>query len=338
MKLPPDAYSVGWICAILPEFVAAETFLDEKHDRVELNSPNDSNTYLLGRMCGHNVVIAVLPNGKYGLSSATGVASDMLHSFPNVKIGLMVGIGGGAPGLENDIRLGDVVVSSPSSNHGGVFQYDFGKSIQDRKFQEASHLNAPPIVLRTAVMATQAAHEGSGNSILKDVNSRLDSNKRLKSKYKKPDLFTDRLYEASNCHPEGNQKDCIETCGTGIEREPRTEDDDDPVVHYGLIGSSNQLMKNAMIRDRLSKERGILCFEMEAAGLMDRFPCLVIRGICDYSDTHKNKKWQGYAAMTAAAYAKDLLSRIVPKNVEHLDKITLDSCEYKPLGKLSYAC
>ncbi|KAF1990925.1 hypothetical protein K402DRAFT_438562 [Aulographum hederae CBS 113979] len=61
-------------------------------------------------------------------------------------------------------------------------------------------------------------------------------------------------------------------------------------------------------RDQISSDFGdVLCFEMEAAGLMNSFPCLVIRGICDYADSHKNKKWQPYAAATAAAYAKELL-------------------------------
>jgi nucleoside phosphorylase len=69
-------------------------------------------------------------------------------------------------------------------------------------------------------------------------------------------------------------------------------------------------MRHALTRDRLRKEKGILCFEMEAAGLMDNLPCLVIRGICDYADSHKNKKWQPYAAVTAAAYAKEILSVI----------------------------
>jgi len=60
---------------------------------------------------------------------------------------------------------------------------------------------------------------------------------------------------------------------------------------------------------------GVLCFEMEAAGLMNSFPCLVIRGICDYADSHKNKKWQAYAAATAAACAKEVLSVIPPAEV-----------------------
>ena len=49
-------------------------------------------------------------------------------------------------------------------------------------------------------------------------------------------------------------------------------------------------MKNALDRDKLVEEEEILCFKMEAAGLMNHFPCLVIRGICDYSNSHKNKE------------------------------------------------
>lgn len=80
-------------------------------------------------------------------------------------------------------------------------------------------------------------------------------------------------------------------------------------------------MKDASIRDKLAAQKDVLCFEMEAAGLMNHFPCLVIRGICDYADLHKNKDWQGYAAMVAAAYAKDLLRRIVPQQVEQEAKL-----------------
>ncbi|KAF1980565.1 purine and uridine phosphorylase, partial [Aulographum hederae CBS 113979] len=93
-------------------------------------------------------------------------------------------------------------------------------------------------------------------------------------------------------------------------------------VHYGLIASANQLMKDATARDKLIAEKDVLCFEMEAAGLMNHFPCLVIRGICDYSDSHKNNAWQGYAAMAAAAYAKNLLCRIAPNRIEAERKIS----------------
>ena len=131
----PKDYTVGWICAIATEYVAAQAFLDAKHEGPEYVSPNDNNDYTLGKIGKHNVVIAVLPEGEYGISSAASVARDMLHSFPNVRIGLMVGIGGGAPSLKHDIRLGDIVVSAPRDGKGGVFQYDFGKTIQDQSFQ-----------------------------------------------------------------------------------------------------------------------------------------------------------------------------------------------------------
>lgn len=51
---------------------------------------------------------------------------------------------------------------------------------------------------------------------------------------------------------------------------------------------------------------------------MDSFPCLVIRGICDYADSHKNKIWQPYAAAVAAAYAKELLLVIPAQRVTDL--------------------
>ncbi|KAH8755003.1 hypothetical protein F5883DRAFT_571620 [Diaporthe sp. PMI_573] len=114
------AYTVGWICAISTEYVAARVILNDQHKSPEHIAQHDNNNYTLGRMGDHNVVIAVLPDGEYGTASAATVARDMLHTFPNVRIGLMVGIGGGAPSAKNDIRLGDVIASTPRDGHGGV--------------------------------------------------------------------------------------------------------------------------------------------------------------------------------------------------------------------------
>jgi hypothetical protein len=160
-KLAREDYTVGWICAIITEYVAAQVFLDEKHEGPESVSPSDSNDYALGGVGKHNVVIAVLPYREYGISSATGVVKDMLHSFPNIRIGLMVGIGGGAPSPNHDIRLGDIIVSSTSNEKGSVFQYDFGKTIQGQEFQETGFLNQPPIVLRAAVNGLMAQFESA---------------------------------------------------------------------------------------------------------------------------------------------------------------------------------
>jgi len=127
-------------------------------------------------------------------------------------------------------------------------------------------------------------------------------------------------------HPVDDDSSCVAACGIDLSklilRSERTQDEDNPTIHYGAIASGNQLMKDASVRDRLAAEEDILCFEMEAAGLMNHFPCLVIRGICDYSDSHKNKEWQGYAAMVAAAYAKDLLLQIPRNKIDAVQRIS----------------
>ncbi|KLJ06283.1 hypothetical protein EMPG_09287 [Blastomyces silverae] len=316
----PQDYTIGWICALVLEYVAARAFLDEEHQPLDKQNPHDNNDYTLGRVGNHNVAIAVLPDGEYGTSSAATVARDMVHCFPNIRIGLMVGIGGGVPS-RHDIRLGDIVVSSPRDGMAGVFQYDFGKTIQEENFIHTGFLNRPPLVLRAAVNGLKAQFESEGNELMEAVNSVLEKKPRLQRRgYKRPEPSSDRLYNPGFIHPPNNTSSCAVVCGDQPSkltvRAQRTKDDDNPAIHYGLIASGNQLMKDATIRDKLAAEKDVLCFEMEAAGLMNHFPCLVVRGICDYSDSHKNDEWQRYAAMVAAAYARDLLYRLRPTNVE----------------------
>ena len=135
----------------------------------------------------------------------------------------------------------------------------------------------------------------------------------LRDHFLRPPPEKDRLYKADYVHTDDMRTDENSQL---VVRQPRTRKHQDPAIHYGLIASADQVMKDAHTREKLAKEQGILCFEMEAAGLMDRFAYVVIRGICDYSDTHKNFDWQWYAAATAAAYAKELLA-VVPGDTVH---------------------
>ncbi|EXA31001.1 hypothetical protein FOVG_17643 [Fusarium oxysporum f. sp. pisi HDV247] len=315
----PQKYTVGWICAVTTEFVAARAFFDEKHDQLETIADNDNNNYALGNIGKHNVVMAVLPKSEYGTTSAATVARDMLRSFPNIRFGLMVGIGGGAPSAKHDIRLGDVIVSTRGSGKGGVFQSDYGKAIQEHAFVATGSLNQPPQLLLTALSALEAEYELEGHQLSAHIDRALEQWPRLRQKYSRPPLDSDRLYRPDVVHPDSS-KECGDVCSNDpaclVYRKERGEQEDDPAIHYGLVASANQLMKDALARDKLAASMDVLCFEMEAAGLMNHFPCLVIRGICDYSDSHKNKEWQGFAAMMAAAYAKDLLRQIPPSKVE----------------------
>ena len=308
---------MGWICAVETEYAVACELLDEEHPLLPIDSPHDGNTYTLGRIGVHNVVIACLPKGRYGTASAASVAKDMQRSFEFIRIGLMVGIGGGAPSEKHDIRLGDVVVGCPVKREGGVISYNFGKAIQGQEFEQTGSLNSPPTVLLTALNNVHARHERKGNNIAESAQAIIGKNPRLRQDHQYPGAEHDRLYESSYTHRGDDQK-CDISCDNAypplLQRPRREVDTDGPVVHYGLIASADRLMKDAIARDRLLEnyKQDILCFEMEAAGLMNDFPCVVIRGIYNYSDTHKNDEWRGYAAVTAALYARDLLS-VIPE-------------------------
>ncbi|KAK2599185.1 hypothetical protein QQS21_005376 [Conoideocrella luteorostrata] len=316
LSLSNDEYTVGWICSIRAEGVAARAFLDAMHSQPKHLSPHDNNSYILGQVGKHNVVIAVMPDGEYGIAAAACAATNMLSSFPNIRFGLLVGTGGGAPSLKHDIRLGDVVVSIPREGKGGVLQYDFGKTIQGKKFYETAFLNQPPRILLAAINSLRAHHEAQGHRLEDAIGNALKNTPNLQRSYSLPDRSSDRLYQSGFVHP-NNDSGCAAACGDDhtklIRRSARAQKG--LLVHYGLIASANQVMKDAVVRDKLASEKEVLCFEMEAAGVMNCLPCLVVRGICDYSDSHKNKEWQGYAAMAAAAYAKDLLPQIAPQTV-----------------------
>jgi nucleoside phosphorylase len=301
-------YTVGWICALVCEFAAAKAMLDEIDAQILEQDPSDHNVYELGRIGSHRVVIACLPAGRYGTNSAAVVAMDMLRTFKSIRIGLMVGIGGGVPSSLKDVRLGDVVVSQPERTFGGVVQYDLGKTTKDSKFVRTGTLSAPPRVLLAAVARLKATHLGEDSQIPKLLSEMLAKKPKMRSTFVYQGAQCDRLYSPNYDHVEAvDQLDECQRCDPRkmLSRPPRVTED--PEIHYGTIASGNQVIKHALTRDRLREEFGALCFEMEAAGLMQDFPCLVIRGICDYADSHKNKRWQHYASATAAAYAKELL-------------------------------
>ncbi|KAF3903236.1 hypothetical protein ABW20_dc0105081 [Dactylellina cionopaga] len=304
-KLSHESYTVAWICAIPLEMAVAKAMLDEVHAGLPQSS-RDLNTYTLGQIAGRNVVIACLPSGVYGTTSAAIVASQMLFTYTAIRFGVMVGIGGAAPSEAADIRLGDVVVSRPTGALGGVLQFDFGKAIEGGRFERTGTLNKPPQVILTALSSLQADEMLGTSKIPGFLSEMVSKYPATAASFTHRGRKHDILFNAEYDHNPSNAtcNDCDR--GMLVARPERVSDD--PVVHYGLIASSNRVMKDGKARDRLARELNILCFEMEAAGLMDNFPCIVIRGICDYSDAHKNKQWQQYAAAAAAAYAKALIS------------------------------
>jgi nucleoside phosphorylase len=273
----PREYTVGWICPTANELRAAIICLDKKHPRLRARTaPNDTNAYTLGEINEHNVVIANFPIGTQGLVSAATVAGNLVRSFPNVRVVLMVGIGGGAPLLpDRDIRLGDVVVSCPGGGKPGVVQYDFGKLIQGRPFEATMALNRPPPALLTGAMQLEVEIEDERDRLEQCIKAILGKrDEETREKFARPAVESDRLFRSEVMHEDGES--CAEVCASDksniVTRLPRTQRPNTPRVFHGLIASANQLMKDAPVRDMYAREQKILCFEMEAAGLMNDFP------------------------------------------------------------------
>ncbi|PGH14217.1 hypothetical protein AJ79_03190 [Helicocarpus griseus UAMH5409] len=296
-------YSVGIVCALPKELFAVRVLFDETHQIESLGVPQeDTNHYVVGRICNHNVVALCLPSGTYGTNAAATAVTHLRQTFSKLQFCLLVGIGGGVPLSKNDIRLGDVVISRPTRTHGGVIQYDSGKTCDGDQFGRTGSLQAPPWFLMTAISSLESDPERPAEP-LREYLDRIGSRDLL---YKSPGSAQDQLFEATYLHPEG-QETCSQCDKSRTVARPERPSNE-PRIHYGLIASGNQVMKNAKLRDFWGKEHGVLCFEMEAAGIMNILPSLVIRGISDYSYTHKKDIWQEYAAASAAAYAKLLLS------------------------------
>ncbi|KAK4167750.1 nucleoside phosphorylase domain-containing protein [Cladorrhinum sp. PSN259] len=323
-------YTVGWVCALPKERTAATAMLDVTHaDLPKPSESTDPNVYTLGSVGGHNVVIACLPKGSIGNNSAATVASFMISTFPCIKFALLVGTGGGVP---PKVRLGDIVVSTPEGQFPGVVQWDFGKANEGSAFERTGSLNNPPNSLLAALSKLETDNEMTGSKVPMYLEQMRNKWPELAPKHLRSDSLEDVLFKADYAHvsdssvdfqmaPDVNKDDQDnkgESCRLCdktkiVKRKPRGMR-----IHYGLIASGNQVIKDAGLRDRLNKDLNgnVLCIEMEAAGVMNTLPCIVIRGIDNYADSHKNKQWQEHAAAVAAAFAKELLGYVQPSDVE----------------------
>ncbi|KAL3433551.1 purine and uridine phosphorylase [Aspergillus tetrazonus] len=297
-----QSYTVALICALEVELTAARCMLDEEHQSLRIQR-FDPNFYILGKLSGHNVVLTSLPEGSQGTVAAATVATHLSRTFPAIKLRLFVGIGGGIPSAENDIRLGDVVVAL-----GGVDEYDRGEETPTG-FKQQGTIYPAPVEWRSAMTTMKSAHRVKPNRIDEFISDMLRKYPQL-VEYQRPPPERDNLFSANYNHAvkSGPCHQC--------DRNKRVSRRDLPPasrVFYGLIASGNRVIKNAHIRDALAQEAGgAICFEMEAAGVLNQLQCIVIRGIADYSDSHKNDDWHGYAAAAAAASAKEMLMYIDP--------------------------
>jgi len=304
-----EKITVGWIAPMALELTPALAIL-ENRKKVSKNE----TLYHVGQIGAHWVVMTVCP--RIGTDTAAVVLTHMRIFFPKIKHVLIVGIAGGMPEYGPDMKqivLGDVVVSRPRGNEGGVAHYNFGAWQGNNEFNPSGHTLSPSPALLAAVASLESEHMTDGTDIPNILrNLRQHLGKKEAPNFDDPGPEHDILFPDDYLHPD-IEKTCDRCCVSerGRSRSDRGEDaqreKDSPRIHYGIIGSSNTLIMSSEKRNELYKTHEIICFEMESASVMGAWQALVIRGVCDYADSHKNKKWQKYAAATAASYAKELL-------------------------------
>ncbi|KAM0294558.1 hypothetical protein ACHAO9_000991 [Fusarium lateritium] len=338
-SLPPRPYDrrgfeIAIICALTLEADAVEALFDYYWDDdgpLFDKEPGDPNAYSTGVIGRFNVVLAYMPG--MGKVTAAAVASNCRKSFPSIKLALVVGICGVVPfGPSNDeIVLGDVIISN------GIVQYDLGRQLPDRfvrKDMLLDSLGRPNQEIRGVLAKLQGLrHRRQLSSKMADYLNVLRQEPELRAEY--PGPTKDRLFEASYRHID-NQRSCQQLgCNGELVRRRRLDTINvcfTPAVHFGLMASGDSVMKSGEDRDRIAAAEGVIAFEMEGAGVWDSFPCIVIKGACDYADSHKSKVWQRYAAATAAAYAKAFLGFWIPSPTQDMSYLAAKSGSSLSLG------
>lgn len=327
-----DEFRVAIICALTVEADAIvllfDQFWDEEGD-IFGRADGDNNSYITGRLGKHNVVLAMLP--VMGTNSAASATASLRSSYGSLRLVFLVGICGGVPRIEDDdVFLGDVVVSK------AIVQYDFGRQHPEHfqvKNTVEDSLGRANKDIRAMLAHLEINHvkeklQTKSAAYMKQLQS-ADKKKRGKQKYDYPGITQDKLYiseyihrHAEQCLVCGKLDTCEKAASTPcadlgceeaklVKRDIPFQNDGDFIsnIFIGRIGSSNTVMRSGKDRDEIAGRHNLIAFEMEGAGAWDEVPCLVVKGVCDYADSHKNKQWQPYAAATAASVTKAILDR-----------------------------
>lgn len=338
-----EDFEVAIVCALETEFEAVcfvvEEFWDENEDSYG-KTTGDMNTYRTGRIGRHNVVLLLLSG--MGKVHAAHAAANLYSSFTRLRLVLLVGGCAAVPLSDDaDIVLGDVIISTR------VIQYDFGRKYPSgfvRKDTVEDHLSKPQKEIRNMLAALRMPE--TKDKLVKRTADLLANLQKMSSingygiKHQYPGIREDKLYEASYRHKH-RVTDCVAcndtnnavcdaalqaTCeDLGCEKSHLVSrkklahklllcqngdaSHQNPDIFFGAIASGDMVMKSGEDRDLLAQEENIIAFEMEAAGIWEQVPSIVIKGVFDYGDSHKNKRWQAFASATAACVARAVIER-----------------------------
>ncbi|KAK6338230.1 hypothetical protein TWF730_002303 [Orbilia blumenaviensis] len=334
-----EDFQIAIICALPVEYNAVSLLIDQWWDQDDKygRAEGDSNTYRNGRLGEHNVVLLLLP--KMGKSSAAGSTASLRSSYYNLKLALLVGICGGVPYAgKREIILGDVVIGER------IFQYDFGRQYRSQhvpKPAEEGNVGSPNKDLNgfIAYLKTETGRQEAQKHAAKYLTQLQKISIDAQCNYSYPGASQDKLFLATYQHRHQEPSRCnlcsaepslycrvadktacadlgcnddmlVQRQRLEMKQKFGTEDEkQSPEIFVGNIASGDTVMRSSEHRDAISIQGNVIAFEMEGAGAIDECPSLVVKGVCDYADSHKNKDWQQFAAATAATVAKAILER-----------------------------
>ncbi|KAL4940333.1 hypothetical protein BDV06DRAFT_23172 [Aspergillus oleicola] len=337
-----NEFAIAIICSLPLEADAVEALFDEHYDRLGKyydKQRGDANAYINGRIGKHDVVLCYMPGS--GKGSAASVASSLVVSYTRIELALVIGICGGAPSPPEyqEMFLGDVIISD------SVIEYDFGSQYSggfQRKSAVKDILGRPNRAIRTILNGLRA--ENARIELQNQTQQYLHALQEKGTKWHYP-MASDILFKASYPHQHsghasparcscfGNNsadliceealgKDCNDlNCDKGQHiRVREVSGAIQTSIYIGPVASADVVMKSGKHRDEIVKKEKVIGFEMEGAGVWDNVSCIIIKGVCDYADSHKNKSWQAYAAATGASAAKAFLEYWMPVNHKDASK------------------
>jgi nucleoside phosphorylase len=323
--LPPKnrgGFEVAIICALPLEADAAEAFFDcfwDKDGDRYGKAQGDQNSYRTGAIGNHNVVLAYMPG--IGKGYAASVAASFRSSFQGIRLALIVGICGAVPQMKDkDIFLGDIIISDE------IVRYDFGRRYPAGFYRKETTADSAVNTEVQAFLHKLKSRTGRENLLDRTYHHLRDLQKRS-GDYCCPGSVRDRLFQPTYRHKHRGHSECGDcqkrklcksaqdaTCESLrcdnkklIVRSRPSPDGLD--IHFGRIASGDTVMKSGVDRDKIADQESVIAFEMEGAGVCNNLPCIVVKGVCDYADSHKDKLWQDYTAGAAAACMRSLLEQ-----------------------------
>lgn len=320
-------FHIGILCALPLESRAVRGIFDEiygfDNDSHFTQASTDTGSYTAGKIGPHRVVLGHLPG--IGLVDTASFASRFRSSFANLQLVLLVGVCGGSPrdDKEHEIILGDVIIGRKAINP------DFGRRYQDglqlRKSMEDTLGRQSPEI-RGFIKKLESCKNPLRENTARYLSQLLAKPEFQMSSYPGSDKdklfrhdYLHKHYDSKRCYCKFSRKSCEAARETlcnqlGCDSKYLIQRDrlksqvlTSPALHFGTMESGNAVIKCADYREHMFRTEKAIGFDMESAGLWEYLPTVIVKGVCDYADSHKNKLWQDYAAASAAACTRAVL-------------------------------